>query len=87
MDLREIFLRAGPAPIVTSAEDAIGELVERGAIFSERIRREAAVPHYFRGVPLIGLSAVIGQDLKVGVAVNVNKAGSSNQAGAIYYLC
>ncbi len=86
MNFVKILAGAGPAPIVPTAEDAIGELMQCLMIVPEWIGREAAVSHHFRSDALIGLGAMIHQYLQIGVAMNINKTGCGHQPGAIHCL-
>ncbi len=80
----EILLGATPGPIaVVAKEDAIGKVLDFVTVGSARIGGKAAVSDDFGGDALVGLGAVAGEDLEVGVAMEVNEAGGDDEAGAV----
>lgn len=80
----EILLSVAPCPIaVVAEENTVGELLDFVAVGSAGIGGKAAVSHDFGGDALIGFGTMAGEDLEVGVAVDVDEAGSDDEAGAV----
>src|SRR6185312_12828247 len=83
LDIGKIVIRRFPAPAIVTAKDAVRKLMKLVPVLGSRIWRESAVPHHLRRYTLLQLFCFFSEDLEIGVAVGVDKAGGNRHPGAI----